>query len=216
MTEVKEKTTTRAKKTTKKEVVEKAPNPMEEVLKSMTPEMMQQFMMFMQQQTQNTEHNVKKEKKEKINKSYLSRIRDREVVVRSVSHAVIGFDSRKTNVVYKWMNYGDTEILTVGDILEMDGRSKLFLHTPWLVVEDDEVNEALGLIEQKEITDVFEDFENFLELPVSEMKIHLSKLDKQYLSTICVKVQQAINDGILTDFRKIREIEKITKAEFRY
>lgn len=224
MTEAKKKTTTKktgtrtsTTKNKKEEVVEKALNPMEEMMKSITPEMMQQFMMFMNSQNQKEEAKVvESHKKEKITKSYLSKIRDKEVVVRSVSHAVVGFESRKTNVAYKWMNYGDTEVITVGDILEMDNRSKLFLHTPWLVVEDDEVNEALGLTKQKKSTDVIDDFESFLAMPTNEIKEYLKDVKKDYLSTICFKIQQAIEDGTLTDFRKIRDLEKLTKAEFKY
>ena len=216
MAEVEKKVTT--KKTTTRTTTKKGVGkPMEEMLKNMTPEMMQQFMAFMQQQTQpvNVTEN-KSVEKPKINKSYLSKIRDREVVVRSVSSGVVGWRSEKTKIFYSWMNYGDTEVLTVGDILEMENRSKLFLHTPWLVVEDDEVNEALGLIEKKEDVDVFDDFESFLELPIAEIKDSLSKVEKGYLGNVHSKVQQSIDDGILTDFRKIRELEKAMKTEFRY
>lgn len=212
MTESKKKTTTK-KTTIKKDVVKKEVNPMDEMLKNMTPEMMQQFMSFMQQQNS---PKVVVEEKPKITKSYLSKIRDREVVVRSVSMGVVGFESKKTNVYYSWMNYGDTEIISVGEILEMESRSKLFLHTPWLVIEDDEVNEALGLSDTKKSLDVFDDFESFLELSLPEIKDYLSKVEKGYLHNICGKIQQAIDDGILTDFRKIRDLEKMVKAEFKY
>ena len=216
MTEVTKKVATK-KTTTRKSTKKETTNPMEEMFKNMTPEMMQQFMAFMQQQTQPVEVvETTKVEKQKINKSYLSRIRDREVVVRSVSSGVVGWKSEKTKIFYSWVNYGDTEILTIGDILEMENRSKKFLHTPWLVVEDDEVNEALGLIEKKEEVEVFEDFETFLELPISEIKNSLSKVEKGYLGNIHSKVQQAIDDDILTDFRKIRELEKVMKTEFKY
>ena len=218
MSEVKNKTTEtkqRARKNTKKEA-EAVMNPMEEMIKSMTPEMMNQFMMFIESQSKKDTLNTKQEEKQKITKSYLSKIRDREVVVRSVSVGTVGYESKKTNIYYTWSNYGDIETLTVGEILEMDGRSKLFLHTPWLVIEDDEVNEALGLIKHKEVVGVFDDFESFLELPTKEMKEYLSKVEKGYVCNICGKVQQAIDDGILTDFRKIRELEKMMKAEFKY
>lgn len=219
MAEVKAKKTqakkTQVKKTQTKKEVEQTVNPMEEMMKSMTPEMMQQFMIFMQQSQAKVQEEVVTEKP-KLNKAYLSKIRDREVVVRSVSSGIVGFDSKKTSVFYTWLNYGDTEILSVGEIIEMESRSKLFLHTPWLVVEDDEVNEALGLVECKENVEKFEDFESFLELPIDEIRVLLKSVNREYLRTISGKVQQAINDGVLTDFRKIRELEKIIKTEFRY
>lgn len=217
MTEVKKKTTTtKARKTTKKEVVEQAANSMEEMIKSMTPEMMQQFMAFLNSQNSPKTTNEVAGEKPKINKAYLSKIRDREVVVKSVTDGIVGYESKKTRVFYKWVNFGDTEILTIGEILELDSSSKLFLHAPLLVVEDDKVNEALGISEYKEVVEKFEDFETFLELPIDEIKKTLKMVSKDYLRTINGKVQQAINDGKLTDFRKIRELEKFIKTEFRY
>ena len=226
MTEVKKKTTTKkataARKVTKKEpvkkeVMEQVANPMEQMMNMMTPEMVQQFMVFMQQQNQQTNTvEVAKGEKPKLNKTYLSKIRENEVVIRSVSMGTVGFQSRKTGMFYKWVNFGDTEVLTVGEILEMENSSKDFLHTPYLVVEDDEVNEALGLFDVKDDVEVFDDIETFLELSSKEIKEHLSKLDKTYLRNVGGKIQQAIDDGILTDVRKIREIEKLMKADFKY
>lgn len=225
MSEVKKKVatkkTTSTKKSTrkesdKKEVVQDAVNPVEQMIKMMTPEMMQQFMNFMQQQNKVAHEEVVKEEKPKVNRAYLSKNRDREVLVRSVTESVVGYRSRKTGIFYKWVGSGDTEYLTIGEILEMDSNSKYFLDTPLLVVEDDEVNEGLNLLECKKIVEQFDDFETFLELPINDIKKSLESVNKEYWRTIYFKTQQAINSGTLNDFRKIRDIEKIMKCEFKY
>lgn len=208
-------TKTRTKKNEVKEVVEKQTNPVEDMMKSMTPEMMEQFMKFMQSQQTVIEEKAELQKP-KITRAYLSKNRDREVSVRSVSDCTIGFVSKKTNMVYKWLNHGDVEILTIGEILEMDSNSKLFLHTPWLVVDDEEVNEGLGLTSIKETVEVFDDFEEFIQLPIKEIKDSISKVERDFIPTLCGKIQQAIDNNVLTDFRKIRELEKMMKVELKY
>lgn len=208
--------TSGSKKSTKKtETVVK--NPMEEMMKNMTPEMMQQFMLFVQQQ-QSPKVDVQKAevKQNVINKSYLSRMRDKEVVVRSASNGVVGFLSDKTQMFYQWINKGDVEILTIGEILEMDSKSKKFLRTPWLIVEDDEVNQGLGLVDIKEVVNVFDDFEEFVKLPIEKIKEHIHSVGRGFRPTLTGMFRQAIEDGALTDYRKIREIEKVLGTEFRY
>lgn len=211
----KKSTKTRTKKSEVKEVVEKQSNPMEDMMKSMTPEMMEQFMNFIKSQ-QTTVEEKEEPKKQKITRAYLSKIRDKEVCVRSVSHSVVGFVSKKTNMVYRWINHGDVETLTVGEILEMESSSKLFLHAPLLVVDDEEVNEGLDLTSIKEAVEVFDDFEEFIQLPIKEIKDSISKVESDFIPTLCGKVQQAIDNNVLTDFRKIRELEKMMKVELKY
>jgi hypothetical protein len=93
--------------------------------------------------------NIDQEKKEvnkyeHFSKSMLMKIRDEMVTVRSVVDNV-NFSSPMTKITYRWKEKGSVQILPISEILSMDNHSSRFLFTPWLVVEDDRVIEALGL-----------------------------------------------------------------------
>ena len=117
-------------------------------------QMFQMFQMFMNQQVQQQPQSesvkekrlVNKRTSGKLNKSTIRRERgDEDVLVRSVAGCVC-FKSPKTGVTYNFLEKGDEEWLTVDEVLQMETANRKFLHTPWLVVEDDEIIEILNTI----------------------------------------------------------------------
>ena len=146
-TDKKKSTTTRGKKKAEKPVETELPQA--QVDMNQMFQMFQQFMMTQMNQVQPITTEIQKEKKKasavKKNKSYLRKERgDEDVLVRSVAGTVC-FKSPKTGVTYNFMENGDEEWLTVDEILQMETASKKYLHEPWLIVEDDEINEILGI-----------------------------------------------------------------------
>ena len=143
----------------KKEVVEDSKIVKDEVQEKQTqnnndmfsPEnMAKMFAMFkqfqeMENQSKEVKTNIKNENSNgKFTKVMLSKIEDENVTVKSAIKNVI-FKSPKTLIKYKWCEKGDVEVMTIKEILAMENNNKRFLHTPWLIIEDDRVIEALGL-----------------------------------------------------------------------
>ena len=206
------KATTKAKVETKEEV--KVSEPMMATnVNQISPELMQQlFNQFLQmqggmvQQTKVEEEVVEKPKK--ITKSYLRTIKDKEVVVRSVFGAVI-FKSPKSRISYKWNEIGDEEILTVDEILAMDSHSKRFLNTPWLIVEDEEVIEGLGLKGLYETMEKIQNVEELLDMSVYEIEQLIAKAPHEYKKTLSGVIFEKVNNGELRDLILIKEFERI-------
>ena len=220
MAEEKKKVTTATKKkttTTKAKVETKEKEPVLATdMAQVSPELMQQmFNQFLQMQSglatstiANENTKSIEEKPKKITKSYLRTIKDREVTVRSVFGTVV-FKSPKTKISYKWTEIGDEEILTVEEILAMDSHSKRFLNTPWLIIEDEEVVEGLGLTNLYNIINKIENIEELLDMDIYEIEQLVDKAPYEYKKTLAGVIFQKVNDGEIRDIVLIKEFERI-------
>lgn len=213
------KTTTKKKTTTKakvevKEKVKDEPSMITD-FSNISPELMQQmFAMFQAMQSQNAtienkeEVKTQNEKPKKITKSYLRTIRDREIVVRSVYGPMI-FKSPKTNITYKWTEKGDEEILTIDEILAMESRSTRFLHTPWLMVDDEEVIEGLGLGSLYNIVNKIENIDELLDMDIYDIEALVEKAPYEYKKTLAGEIFAKVDSDEIRDIVLIRELERI-------
>lgn len=208
-------TTTKKKTTTTKAKVETREQPMITDFSNISPELMQKmFEVFQAMQTQNKVEESQpvikavEEKPKKITKSYLRTIKDREVVVRSVFGTVV-FKSPKTRIAYKWTEIGDEEVLSVEEILAMDSHSKRFLNTPWLIIEDEEVVEGLGLTNLYNIISKIEHIEELLDMDIYDIEQLISKAPHEYKKTLAGVIFEKVNSGEIRDIVLIKEFERI-------
>ena len=218
------KTNTKAKTTTKKKEETIMEQPQVQAQPSME-QMFQMFQMFMNQQVQQQQPQSKsvEEKKTvnkrtsgKLNNSTLRRERgDEDVLVRSVAGCVC-FKSPKTGVTYNFLEKGDEEWLTVDEVLQMETANRKFLHTPWLVVEDDEVNEVLGLKEISEtVSELTDNLDEILEeYDIKDIEDLVSRVPEDYKKTFAGVVLEKINNKELRDGVVISEIGRMLNIDF--
>ena len=218
------KTNTKAKTTTKKKEEVITEQPQVQAQPSIE-QMFQMFQMFMNQQVQQQQPQSKsvEEKKVvnkrtngKLNKSTLRRERgDEDVLVRSVAGCVC-FKSPKTGVTYNFLEKGDEEWLTVDEVLQMETANRKFLHTPWLVVEDDEVNEVLGLKEISEtVSELTDNLDEILEeYDIKDIEDLVSRVPEDYKKTFAGVVLEKINNKELRDGVVISEIGRMLNIDF--
>ena len=205
--------TTKSSAKTKKETETKSKDTSELTIENISPALMEQmFKIFKQMQSINNTETVSDEvideKPKKITKSYLRKIKDKEIVVKSVA-GVVSFKSPKTNILYKWTEIGDEEVLTVDEILTMDSTSRRFLNTPWLVIDDKEVIEGLGLSNLYETIEKVEDVDNLLSLEIDEIEEVINKAPYEYKKTLAGVIFEKVNNKELRDMVVIKELERI-------
>lgn len=177
------------------------------------PELMNQmFKMFQEMQNENklneSVNDRPIEKPKKITKSYLRTIKDKEIVVRSIV-GVVSFKSPKTNTLYKWTGIGDEEVLTIDEILTMDSKSRRFLNTPWLVIDDKDVIEGLGLTDLYKIIEKIENVDGLLEMNFDEIENTIKKAPYEYQRTLSSVIFNKINNNEIRDIMLIRKLEEI-------
>lgn len=227
MTETKKTTapkkTTGTRKATSKKTVEPASqsenNPLLDLLSGLSPDQLANLVALAQQpQTEVVARGGVDEpsKPKRITKSYLTSagVRDREVDVRSVCNGRVTYRSQKSGVTYVWTQKDDVESMTVGEIVGMAGRSPKFLQTPWLIVEDEEVNEGLGLNVALEIADLFDNLNEVLELPYYQLKQRVESLSAEQKSQLADQISLKIQNSELRDIVLIRNLQELLGTEF--
>lgn len=224
------------KKTTKKKVattIKKVEEIKQEVAQptqpQMTMEQMQQMMMNMMQMMNAMQQNqvsktvveqpVIEEAKPKVEnkkwtKSDLSEIEDEKVIVKSVVNNV-GYISKKTGIQYNWAEKGDTEVMSIKDILAMETKSKRFLRTPWLVIEDKRIVEALKLEELYKLIERVEDVDSLIDMGEEEIKSVFEKLPNEYKKSFKNEVYAKVRSRELKDITVIESLSKILDIDLK-
>lgn len=193
----------------------------------MTPEnMMKMFAMFkqmesMQQQTTEQEKVIKVEEKvgkskryEHYTKSMLMNIRDEMVNVRSVVDNVC-FTSPMTKISYRWKEKGAIQLLPISEVLAMDNQSSRFLYTPWLVIEDERVIDALGLGRTYELVKKVEDVNQLIKLNKEEIKSIFDELPKNYKHNFKNEIFRKVATRELNDLKTIDILSEVLNINLK-
>lgn len=164
-----------------------------------------------------TEKKINK-KKGKITKADLHKIRDREVILKSAND-MCSFKSNKTNIMYSWIDENDEETMTVAEILNMEAKSKKFLHTPWLImIEDYDDGETIKMIvEALGLEKVYEnlvDVEELLEKDLCDIEDILNEATEDYKEVVASKIRRKVVDKELRDIILIKELERMLNKSF--
>lgn len=139
--------------------------------------------------------------------------RDLMVACRNVTDGLLVYISKKSGLETVWMNHGDEEFIDVGELLTMKASQPSFLSEPWLVVDDEDVAEYLGLKHlYAKLVDI-EDLDGFFEKDIYEMEDTLEKIPKGIKESIAIRARKKIEDNTLYDTRKIRLLEDKLKID---
>lgn len=154
--------------------------------------------------------------KPKATKASLYQQRTREIPVRSFINGRVIYKSKKTGVTYKWLEKGSYEILTIEELLNMESQSQKFLHSPWLMVDDEEVIEAFNLAELYELVAKVEDIDSFINMSLDEQKVIYNKLPKTLQNQVYNHIYNKVESGEIDSKSKIRELEELVQMELEF
>lgn len=190
----------------------------------MNPEnMMKMFAMF--QQMQNMQQNLAQENKietknkkadnnKVFTKADLAKITDEVVIVKSAVDNVT-FISPKTKIEYSWSVKGDIDSLPVSEILAMETASKRFLHTPWLIIEDERVIQALDLKPIYDLIKKVENIDELIQLSESQIQRIFEELPAQYKNNFRNEIYKKVKTRELNSLTTIDSLSKILKINLR-
>lgn len=209
------KKTTRKRTSTKKNTEEKKIS-IEDIPQEVIAQILAMASVVNGEKTEGKKEN--KKRKGKATKADLNKIRDREIVLKSVD-GMCGYRSTKTNVFYNWTDETDEEVMSVAEILNMESNSKKFLHTPWLVMAEDfeegetikMVVEALGL---EKIYENLIDIDELLEKDLCDIEETINESTEGYKEIISSKIRKKVTDKELRDIILIKELERILNKSF--
>ena len=238
--ETKKSTTTTKKRTTtsKPKVEEPKPLSIEEQMAQMMAMMamqQQQIMELMTRQQEPVAVQIEQEEKEEASKKpkrqrseekntkqkLRQKYKDTEIVLTNITQGIVNYEGK--NMKYHWENTGDSEVVDIGDIINMP---KKYLHAPWLVIDGYENSEeviedivnTLNLHDVYEYIDTIHDIhEDINNVTVEEIEraIRLSrKRGFDITLDLVVLIQRKIDSKELVDFHKISELQKLLGRKF--
>lgn len=158
--------------------------------------------------TVNVENKEKKE--ETIQKKPREILANEYIQVRSVTEGGLIYADPRTNMRYIWNNYGALQSMTFEAILSMNASYPVFLSTPLVVIDDEDVVEKLHV---KYIYDTF-DFEiannldKFFELPIDKMREIIRKSPIHMKENFKLKARDLYQKKILSDLNKIQMLKE--------
>ena len=154
--------------------------------------------------------------KPKATKATLFQDRNRQVIVRSCIEGRVIYKSKRSGMTYKWLEKGAYEVLTVEELLNMESQSHKFLHSPWLMVDDEDIIEAFNLAELYDLVAKVEDIDSFINMSLGEQKQIYNKLPKSLQNQVYNHIYNKVESGEIDSKSKIRELEELVQMELEY
>lgn len=154
--------------------------------------------------------------KPKATKATLFQDRNRQVIVRSCIEGRVIYKSKRSGMTYKWLEKGAYEVLTVEELLNMESQSQKFLHSPWLMVDDEDIIEAFNLAELYDLVAKVEDIDSFINMSLGEQKQIYNKLPKSLQNQVYNHIYNKVESGEIDSRAKIRELEELVQMELEY
>lgn len=141
---------------------------------------------------------VEAPKKRKIDK-------DEEISCRSVVSGELVYISRRTHNQIDWDEYGAIQYITVEELMTMKSQQKSFLVRPWIIIEDEDVVDYLGLRSVYDSIVPLEDLEGFLlNSDLSQLAIDIQKAPRGIKELLADKAREMIVNETLHDTRVIK------------
>jgi len=137
------------------------------------------------------------------------------VLCRSITQGGLFMDGDKTQIPYKWNDYGDEIEVEYRDLVSAVRRKSPFVFNPFfIIVDEDFVAEFPHLQEFYQKAESMIDLQAILDLPVHEMLAQLRLLPKGALESFKNVAATQITSGRLDSVRKIKALDEFFGTDF--
>lgn len=135
---------------------------------------------------------------------------DRNMMVpcRSVVQGSLTYLSRKTGLETNWENYGDEEYIDLGELMTMKASQPKFLNHPWLIIDDKDVVEHLGLKSVYDRIIPVDELQSFFYKSPDEMLEVLKKAPNGTRTLVADTARAKVQDGTLDSMKVIKMLEQ--------
>ena len=134
--------------------------------------------------------------------------RKRTVPVVSVSDFPIGYNCKLTNMYIKWANYGDEHYMPIEEVLNMNSDSEKYLRTPWLIVDDEEFMNVMGLSELCDLVFELEDLDKFFKQGVRTIKEKLNELSQGMRNDVLNRAVSMVYNGEINNLAVVSMLKR--------
>lgn len=140
--------------------------------------------------------------------------RDELIVCRSATENLV-YVSNRTGEKFEWADFGDVQYITLGELISMKSTQPRFLKEGWLIVDDEEVIEQLGLAKMYGSIFEVDDIDDFLEQDPYEMERILKTMPRGFKNSIAQVAREKVESGELDSNRKIKLLEQLLDVDLK-
>jgi hypothetical protein len=139
--------------------------------------------------------------------------RDDEVTIMNTTTGKVEYASKKTGQSWTFLEYGETDVIEVSELVTMKNAHPRYLKEPWLLVLDDDVVDYLGLSQLYENVLNPDELDQFFNLPEDQMKSIIEKAPRGIRQLIVSVANRKIANKSFDSLSKINLIEETFKIE---
>jgi hypothetical protein len=114
-----------------------------------------------------------------------------------------------------WENFGSTEWLELSELISLKNSYPRFFKDGWLIIEDPEIIEYLGIEKYYENIINIDDFESIFSVDPKELEEKLTELPSGFRDTVIEKARELIAEKKLDSMSRIEVIEKVFNVDLR-
>lgn len=141
--------------------------------------------------------------------------RSEMIPCRSVTNGTLVYISDRTRAKYLWSEYGVVQYIDMGELLDMRASQPKLLNDVFIVIDDEEASQYLGLTQKYESLVDIDNIDTFFTKTEIEMSKILPKLPNGVKQSIAAHARKLIDDGTLGDLNKIRILDDHLKTDLK-
>ena len=123
--------------------------------------------------------------------------------------------SKRTSEKFEWKEYGDVQYITLGELITMKSTQPRMLKEGWLIVDDEEAIEQLGLAKMYGNLFEIDDIDEFFALNEREIKRILTNMPRGFKKSLATFARERIQSGDLDSNRKIKLLEELLEVDLK-
>jgi hypothetical protein len=132
------------------------------------------------------------------------------ILCKSITNGLLLVTGEKSNILYKWADYGDVEEVEYQDLIYMIRSRKACIYKPRFVIQDEDI--VAQYPELKTLYDSLystKDLTEILNLPIPQMKAAIAELPDGALEAIKGVAASNIYAGRYDSVKKIKALDEI-------
>lgn len=130
--------------------------------------------------------------------------KNRVVPVINMTSGAVGYNCKLTPQTLVWREFSNEHNMTIGELLVMYAQNKKMISDAWLMVDDEEFAETLGLTEIYELLFEVEDLNKFYSQRVHIIKEKLKSFPLKARKDLINRTVMAITDGEIQNLAVVR------------
>lgn len=181
-----------------------------------TPEVVEALEAVEAEETQEKETQEKEAPKKEVAKPRKKADinRDELILCRSAVKNLV-YISKRTSEKFEWADYGDVQYISMGELITMKSTQPRMLKEGWIIVDDEDAIEQLGLAKMYGNLFEIDDIDEFFELSDSEMKRILTNMPRGFKNTLATFAREKIESGELDSNKKIKLLEELLEVDLK-